>query len=89
MYYVYILKSTAFSNKYYVGFTRDLDRRVQEHNLGGSAYTSQYLPWEIETYIAFKSKIVALEFERYLKSGSGVAFRNKRLVSKFQFASYK
>jgi putative endonuclease len=33
----------------------------------------------LETYIAFETKHDALAFEKYLKSGSGQAFANKRL----------
>jgi hypothetical protein len=32
------------------------------------------------TYIAFKNKNTAQDFEKYLKSGSGREFRNKRLL---------
>jgi len=31
-------------------------------------------------YAAFKAKEKAYEFEKYLKSSSGFAFRNKRLI---------
>jgi len=31
------------------------------------------------TYVAFSTRIKASEFERYLKSGSGHTFANKRL----------
>ena len=41
--FVYILRCADGS--YYVGSTRDLDRRVQEHAAGhGAAYTSTRLP---------------------------------------------
>ena len=32
------------------------------------------------TYLAFSDKTKAFSFEKYLKSGSGTAFRNKRLI---------
>jgi len=35
---------------------------------------------ELISYISFKDKYKAFEFEKYLKSGSGAAFRNKRLI---------
>jgi putative endonuclease len=37
------------------------------------------MPWELVTYIAFTKDKKAFEFEKYLKSGSGKAFSNKRL----------
>jgi hypothetical protein len=36
-------------------------------------------PWRLQSYLAFSSKLQALAFERYIKSGSGHAFANKRL----------
>jgi putative endonuclease len=37
------------------------------------------VPWRLVTYVAFSDRAKAEEFERYLKSGSGHAFANKRL----------
>ncbi|MDX2095626.1 MAG: GIY-YIG nuclease family protein, partial [Alphaproteobacteria bacterium] len=37
-------------------------------------------PWELVWYCAFPDKYKALEFEKYLKSHSGRAFANKRLL---------
>lgn len=42
-------------------------------------HTSKYLPWELVTYVGFQDDQRAIEFERYLKSGSGYTFANKRL----------
>jgi predicted GIY-YIG superfamily endonuclease len=42
--------------------------------------TKDKLPFELITYIAFQDKYRAFAFEKYLKSGSGIAFRNKRMV---------
>ncbi|EKE07494.1 MAG: Excinuclease ABC C subunit protein [uncultured bacterium] len=79
MYYVYILKSLK-DNSRYVGFTNDLKRRIKEHNSGESTYTKGHLPWKLIWYCAFIDKLSASNFEKYLKSGSGIAFINKRLV---------
>jgi putative endonuclease len=53
--------------------------RLAAHNRGESVHTAKFLPWPLETYIAFETKHDALAFEKYLKSGSGQAFANKRL----------
>ncbi|TPJ07189.1 GIY-YIG nuclease family protein [Mesorhizobium sp. B2-7-3] len=63
----------------YVGITSDLKRRIAEHNTGKSTHTSKFLPWRIVTYVAFSDQAKAASFKRYLKSGSGHAFANKRL----------
>jgi predicted GIY-YIG superfamily endonuclease len=49
------------------------------HNAGQSPHTSKFKPWHLVTYIAFSDEAKAVAFERYLKSGSGQAFANKRL----------
>jgi len=79
VYYVYLLQSTSHPEQRYVGFTEDLRRRVRIHNDGGSPHTSKYRPWQLVMYLAFSDKSKAVTFERYLKSGSGHAFANKRL----------
>ena len=79
MHYVYLLESTSAKSKRYVGYTDDLRQRIVEHNAGKNTSTAPNRPWRLRTYLAFSSKLQALTFERYLKSGSGHAFANKRL----------
>ena len=80
MYYIYILISQKDHEKYYVGITADLKRRLFEHNdLNYVSYSKRYAPWEMRTYIAFEDKRKAELFEVYLKSHSGKAFLKKRL----------
>ena len=80
MYIVYILVSRKDYSRYYIGITQDLNRRLREHNSERAAYAKRYAPWEIETYISFKNKRLAEEFEKYLKAGSGHAFLERRLI---------
>jgi len=79
MHYVYLIKSIPHPNQRYVGITSDLKVRLKAHNEGRSPHTSKYKPWSLITYLAFSEKSKAVEFETYLKSGSGKAFANKRL----------
>jgi predicted GIY-YIG superfamily endonuclease len=78
MYYVYLIQSESHPDQRYIGFTKDLKQRLITHNSGNSTHTAKYRPWKLVTYHAFSDKIKAQEFERYLKSGSGQAFANKR-----------
>ena len=78
MYYVYILRPRDSS--YYTGFSSDLKNRILEHQSGKVGQTKRLLPVKLAYYAAFTSKKKALDFERYLKTNSGFAFRNKRLV---------
>jgi len=78
---VYILRSKQVSTQLYVGLTNDVEKRLEEHNSMESEHTRKYAPWEVETKITFKNPGLARRFERYLKSGSGRAFRKKHLIS--------
>ena len=80
MYILYILTSKKYPSRYYIGVTKDLNRRLKEHNKGEGVYSKRYAPWKLETYITFASKLRAEAFENYLKSGSGHAFLKKRLI---------
>lgn len=80
MHYVYILRSINFSNQIYVGHTSNLKKRLSDHNCGTTAHTDKYRPWNLIMYLAFDDELKALEFEKYLKSGSGRSFRDKRFV---------
>ena len=54
---------------------------MEEHsNPKPTAYTRQYAPWELQTYIVFQEKHLAQNFEIYLKSHSGRAFLRKHLL---------
>jgi putative endonuclease len=79
MYYVYLIKSISFPDQTYIGYTTDLNKRLKKHNQHSSSHTKKYAPWKLISYIAFDSKIKALEFEKYIKVGSGYAFAKKRL----------
>ncbi len=79
MYYVYLLESTSHLGQRYVGFSSDLRRRLNDHNMGKLPNTARYRPWRLVAYLGFNSKQQALSFESYLKSGSGHAFARKRL----------
>ena len=77
-YAVYILKCA--NNTYYTGFTSNIQNRLQAHKSGEVSYTKSRLPVELVHVSLFKEKQNAYDFERYLKTGSGIAFRNKRLI---------
>ncbi len=77
MYYVYLLE--LVDGKIYTGSTPDLKRRVTDHQNGHAEATKEGRPVRLIWYCAFESLLQARRFELYLKSGSGQAFRNKRL----------
>jgi putative endonuclease len=67
MYYVYILKSKA-DNTYYVGQTKNLDKRINRHNSGGSIYTKLRKPWAMVYFEEYSDSASAKRREREIKS---------------------
>jgi len=76
-YYVYILVSLSHPDRHYTGWTADLAERLKAHNAGRCPHTTKFVPWQVETAVAFRSQEKALAFEQYLKSHSGRAFATK------------
>ncbi len=79
MFYVYRLQSLKHPERSYIGFSADLKQRVKDHNAGKNKYTSPFKPWKLVFYAAFEDEQRARDFEKYLKTGSGIALGNKRL----------
>ena len=70
MFFVYALWSEKF-DKIYIGFSKNTDRRLKEHNDGKSGYTKNYRPW-LRFYLEeAKSSSEARKKEKYYKSGWG------------------
>lgn len=78
MYYAYILRLRDGS--YYHGYSDNLRQRVKNHQNGIVISTKNLRPVELIFYAAFSTKEKAIKFEKYLKSSSGFAFRNKHLL---------
>lgn len=78
MFYVYILQ--LVDGTHYIDFSADLKERLNEHMHGRVKHTKNFRPIELIYYSAFKDKKKALDFEKYLKTNSRFAFRNKRLI---------
>ncbi len=70
MWYVYILKSVSF-NKYYIGYTADLDKRLLEHNSGKTKSIKAYLPYKLIYSEKFATKSDAYKRERQIKRYKG------------------
>ena len=67
-YYTYILKSRK-DGKLYTGSTKDLRKRLKQHNDGLSTYTKGRGPFDIIYYEACLLEDKARSRELYLKSG--------------------
>ncbi|HLK29185.1 MAG TPA: GIY-YIG nuclease family protein [Puia sp.] len=49
MFFVYILYSDKL-DKYYVGSTNDIDKRLVKHNNGSEKFTSTGMPWKLKYF---------------------------------------
>ena len=80
MYFVYVLKSLKDS-KFYTGFTRDLNKRLLEHNEGTTRSTKFRRPLELIYYEACRNRRDALHREKYLKTTYGKRYLKNRLAN--------
>ena len=84
MYYTYVLISEN-DGKFYMGFTKDLKKRLEEHSKGKVNSTAQRIPLRLIYYEACLNKYDALKREKYFKSGFGRRFLKNRL-EEFQYS---
>ncbi|MDH5767762.1 MAG: GIY-YIG nuclease family protein [Nitrospirota bacterium] len=83
MYYVYILHSQQ-DNKFYTGYTNNLQRRIEEHEAGNVESTKNRRPLKLIYYEAYTEKEDAQNREVFLKSGSGKRYLKKQLRIYFE-----
>ncbi|MFA5933630.1 MAG: GIY-YIG nuclease family protein [Candidatus Paceibacterota bacterium] len=81
-YYTYILKSKKDGKKY-TGFTKDLRKRLEQHNAGKSTYTKGRGPFQLIYYEACLMEKEARSRELYLKSGMGKRYLKNRLGASY------
>ena len=80
-YTVYAIKSIN-RNYIYVGMTNGLQRRLKEHNNKQNRSTKAYAPFYLLYTEICKTRILAREREKFLKSGIGKEFL-KKLILKY------
>ena len=80
MFYIYFLFSET-SQKYYVGYSNDVLRRLNEHNNPiHVTYSSKHLPWILKGYFAVSSnRGEAMRVERFIKKQKSRKFIEKIL----------
>ncbi|MDD5613583.1 MAG: GIY-YIG nuclease family protein [Candidatus Omnitrophica bacterium] len=88
MYVVYILKIKS-NNRYYIGHTNNLDRRLSEHSRGKSKYLRSRGPIELVMAEDYLSKAEAMRREKQLKRfKAGNAFK-QLLTEKFRTSPHR
>ena len=80
-YYVYMLKSVNSGiNKTYVGYTNNLELRIQKHNSNKGAKATKGYKWLLIYNKKFKSKNEAMSFEYKLKKNQ---YLRKKILTEF------
>jgi putative endonuclease len=69
-YKVYILKSTI-KERYHIGCSSDVNKRLDEHNKGKTKSTRPFRPWKLIYFECFSSKELAFKKEWHLKHPAG------------------
>jgi len=77
--FVDVLSNHSEPARYYTGVTANVPARLRFHNAGLCRHTAGGRPWRVDVVVQFADERRALTFERYLKSGSGVAFAKRHL----------
>ena len=80
MYYTYVLQSIK-DNNFYVGYTKDLKLRFEQHKNGLVESTRDRKPFNLIYYEACINENDARHREKYLKTYHGRIFIKKRLKS--------
>ncbi len=84
MYYVYILFSSS-SDRYYIGHTPDVQKRLEEHNnpTRSDKYTAKHLPWTLILFFKVSSdRGEAMIVERFIKKQKSRVFLEKLILQK-------
>ncbi|KAF0142760.1 MAG: putative endonuclease containing a URI domain [Stygiobacter sp.] len=66
MYHTYILYSSSL-DKYYVGYTQNLELRIERHNSSWGKFTSSGIPWKLVYSESFQTKSDAIKREVQIK----------------------
>ena len=84
-FYVYMLKSKSLKPITYVGYTKDLKKRISFHNCGKGAKFTRGRKWTLIYKEKYKSKREAISREYYIKKNR--VLRNKLKNENFNLTS--
>ena len=78
MFYVYVLESEKDGN-FYVGYTKDLKKRLKLHRQGKVSSTKDRRPLKLIYYEASRNQKDAVHREKYLKTSYGKRYLKNRM----------
>ena len=76
MYFKYIIQSEK-TNRFYIGYTKDITKRLERHNDGWSKSTKSGIPWKLVYSKKFTIKSDAIKYERELKRNKSKIYLQK------------
>lgn len=79
MYYVYVLYNKKH-DRYYIGMTANLERRLAERNLGKTQSKKAFTSWKIVLEEVFETRYAIRIKEKYLKSAVGRRWRKQNVI---------
>ena len=90
MFYIYFLYSPDY-DKYYVGHTDNVSRRIKEHNNSNNlTYTCKYRPWQLTyNFKVSESRGDALKIEKFIKKQKSRKLIEKIIREKLTFDQFK
>lgn len=78
MYSVYVIYSRLYE-RYYIGLSKQIRRRLREHNTGHVKSTKAFVPWELVCHEDYEILDEARIREKYLKSAAGRRWRKQNI----------
>ena len=78
IYHVYMLKSLSKNSVTYVGYTNNLKKRINLHNIGKGAKFTRGRKWKLIYKEKFKSKREAISREYYIKNNKTIRKKIKK-----------
>ena len=78
MFYMYLIKSTR-KEYHYIGSTKNLKKRIKEHNYGKTKSIKHLVPFVLVYYEAYQTKTCARKREIELKKSS---FKKEKLLQR-------
>lgn len=85
---VYVLLS-ELDHQLYVGYTSDIDKRIDEHNNGRNPSTKNRRPFKLIFLEYYLFKVDAKNREVYFKSSKGKRMLKLMLANTFEKLGYK
>ena len=79
MFYLYILQNT--NKSFYIGTTKDLQKRIHQHNSNQSKYTKNRGPWKLVYRELYSTRSEAMKREYFIKAQKSRNFIFSLIIS--------